>query len=314
MEENKKKRLAEQFQTKILEDVAQDIHATHLLSDNDNLIPKEIKNLEEPSGIAPPTVKTDLDLRSVPSIFSENNQKTEIVPNKLTTNEQQSQQSQHSFEYKEEKEKSYSSVILKIDNNIEFAHHLKLAQNKIIELEKELDRLREENELLTVAAQTHKNQAEEYFLKLNQLENEKREALEQAQMEIMVVQQNLKRKEHENKKLVDELTQLRLEIQHQVKNVRKRERDLENRLEILKQERNALLKAKDEMILQLRQRIDEMNGEIELMKEQNQQLNKKIAGLQDQIFRTVKTLRLTLNHLQSEEEVAPPAVPIKKAK
>jgi len=197
------------------------------------------------------------------------------------------------------------------ENKTQAFHYLKLAQDKIADLEKEIDRLREENELLTIAAQTAKKQAEEFSERLTQYERERIEVLERAQLEMNIYRENLATKEKERKTLEERVRQLEGSVAKEIKKIRNRERELENRLELSKQEKITLLRAKDEIILDLRRRIDDLNMEIESHRAQYAELKSKADFQHGQLSRTVKALRLALAHLESEGENQ--TVPFKKA-
>lgn len=197
------------------------------------------------------------------------------------------------------------------DQKLQIAHYLKIAQDKIMELEAEVDRLREDNDLLTIAAQASRKQAEEFSERLTEYEQRRVEVLEQAQLEVNIYRENLASKEKERKALEDRIQDLESSISREIKKVRHRERELENRLEISKHERAALLKAKDESILDLRRKVDDLNLELENYRNRFSDLNKKVESQHGQLSRTVKALRLALAHLESQGESN--VTPLKKA-
>lgn len=192
-----------------------------------------------------------------------------------------------------------------------FAHHLKIAQNRILALEKEVDQLREENDLLTLAVQTGKSQIEEFNRKFKQLEQIRIDEQEQAQAELKVYQDNLNYKESERSELEAKIQNLETAISKEIKQVRKRERELENRLEMSKLERAAILKSKDDSILGLKRKVDELQSEIKNYQHQYKLINSKVDQQQSQLSRTVKALRLALAHLESSSEIS--SIPFKKA-
>lgn len=197
------------------------------------------------------------------------------------------------------------------ESKLQMAQYLKIAQDKIIELEKEVDRLREENDLLVIAAQSSKKQAEDFSERLSKFEQQRVESLEQAQMEINIFRENLGAKERERKIMEERIRQLEGSVSKEIKKIRIRERELENRLEISKQERIALVRAKDDTILDLRRKIDDLNSEIENYRRKYSELQKKSEFQHGQLSRTVKALRLALAHLDSESDSQ--VVPLKKA-
>lgn len=192
-----------------------------------------------------------------------------------------------------------------------FAHHLKIAQQRIMALEKEIDQLREENDLLSLAVQTGKSQLEDFGRKLKQLEQVRTSEQEQAQGELKVYQDNLNNKESERAELEAKIYTLENAISKEIKQVRKRERELENRLEMSKLERAAILKSKDDSILGLKRKVDELQSEIKNYQNQYKLVNSKVDQQQSQLSRTVKALRLALAHLESSSEIS--SIPFKKA-
>ena len=88
-----------------------------------------------------------------------------------------------------------------------------------------------------------------------------------------------------------------------------RERELENRLELLKVENSTLLKTKNETILDLKRSIDQLNLELETFRNKGQELNKKLENKQEALRRTVKTLRLALAMLEGSDD----SIELKKA-
>jgi len=247
------------------------------------------------------------ELPSLPQ--AKDDQKTEVVekelpgPNPSKVNHAQAQQERQTV--------ATSFAIMPTDNKLQTAHYLKLAQDKISDLEKEIDRLREENDLLVIAGQHAKRQAEEFSDRLNIYERERVESLEQAQMEINIYRENLAAKEKVRKSMEDRIRQLEGAVSKEIKKIRIRERELENRLELSKQEKMALLRTKDESILDLRRRIDDLNMELESHRNKYSELRQKTEEQHGQLSRTVKALRLALAHLETDGENQ--VIPLKKA-
>ena len=99
-----------------------------------------------------------------------------------------------------------------------------------------------------------------------------------------------------------------------MKKVRVRERELENRLELSKMEKVALVRTKDESILELKRKIDLMSVELDNYKTKCIELNQKIESNQEQFSRTVRALRLALTNLEANEHtLSITLAPLKKA-
>ncbi len=103
-----------------------------------------------------------------------------------------------------------------------------------------------------------------------------------------------------------ELSDMKLKIEEyemrltsNLQKIRVRERELENRLELVKMESAAVVRSKDELILELKRQLDQLTSEIENYRTKSQELNKQISDKQDLERRTVKALRLALSLLES---------------
>jgi predicted nucleic acid-binding Zn-ribbon protein len=193
---------------------------------------------------------------------------------------------------------------------------LDVAQKKIVELESELDRVREELELAILAARSHKEQVEDYEKQLAVAEKKRQEALEQAQLELNLLRQSLAEREKEKKALRAEVEALKAEIAGEIRHIRHRERELENRLELLKSEKQALLRSKDDMILSLKKKNADLEADLNRWREKNKEAQTHIQQLTEQKHKAIRTLRLLLTHLDIENEgsLSGEDVPLKKVK
>lgn len=192
------------------------------------------------------------------------------------------------------------------------AENLKLAQGRILELEKEMERLRQENELLYSAGEIGKRQNEEYSERLNLLERTRAETQQQADAELSIFKESLQERERELKKSKARVAELEKRLATDLKKVRVRERELENRLELARMEKTTLLRAKDDTILELKRKIDFLNSELDQYKQRNAELSQKIEQEQTQMARTVRALRLALSNLEANGGDASATLPILK--
>ncbi len=187
-------------------------------------------------------------------------------------------------------------------SGLQISKTLKMAQARIIELESEIDKLREENDLLTLAARSAKQEAESYSQKIENLEKTYKESLEQTQLELNIYRDTIKSKDAQMHKLEQKIIDLESSIGRDIKKIRQRERELENRLELSKQDKFALIKSKDDMILDLKRKVDDLQLEIENYRSRYADANQKIDFQHGQLSRTVKALRLALAHLESQSD------------
>lgn len=194
------------------------------------------------------------------------------------------------------------------------AENLRIAQQRLNELEQELEKLRAENEHLFSANNVAREKVKELTQKTEQLEKEKAERNENFNSEIEILKDNFSGKEEQLARYREKVDELEGRLRQDIRKIRVRERELENRLEIIKMEKDALLKAKDDVILDLRRKLDQAQHEMDQYKHRVTELNNKIENNHDQLSRTVRALRLALTNLEvNEDGVSLTVAPYKKA-
>jgi len=195
------------------------------------------------------------------------------------------------------------------------AENLKIAQQRILELEQDVEKYRKENEMLTAANEISKNRVEDLISKSLLIEKQKNELKEQNESELRIFKDGLVLKDSEIHRLRSKVEELESRLAKDLRKVRVRERELENRLELSKVEKTALLRAKDETILELKRKTENLQGEIEGYQNKIIELNQRIEGNQDQFARTVRALRLALTNLEVNESTSTSITltPMKKA-
>jgi len=191
------------------------------------------------------------------------------------------------------------------DNQLARSESLSVAQQKIHDLEKDNERLRSENEELASAAETFRNKADNLEQRTALAEGKYSDLRENVESEKRILLDSISEKDRENDGLKQKILELETRLQTGVKKIRVRERELENRLELIKMEGKALLQNKDEMILNLKRQIDQISMELESARNRFQESIKVLSQKQGVLRRTVKTLRLALSLLETEEVQAP---------
>ncbi|WP_413558551.1 hypothetical protein [Bdellovibrio sp. HCB209] len=204
-----------------------------------------------------------------------------------------------------------ANVMTSVDASLAQAENLKLAQQRILELEREVESLRSENEELASAGEIIRSRTDELGVRIGAIEKERAEDRESHQSEVLILKGNLQYKENEMAKARVKVEELETRLKSDFKKIRVRERELENRLELLRAEKAALVRSKDEYILDQKRKIDQLSQELDNYRNKCLELNKTIEGNQDQFKRTERALRLALSNLEVKEEGGP--VPLKKA-
>ncbi len=192
---------------------------------------------------------------------------------------------------------------------------LRIAQNRMLEFEQEVQRLRTQNEELAAAAETLRRRTDELTATNQKRESDYQYAVSTFEQEKKILIGSKEGVQRELDAIRQRNEELELRISTNIQKIRVRERELENRLELLKMESAALIRSKDEMILELKRNIDQIGLELSNYRSKNQELNRQSGDRQEQLRRTVKALRLALSMLEGEEESPKAsAAPIRKAK
>jgi hypothetical protein len=193
---------------------------------------------------------------------------------------------------------------------------LRIAQNRLLEFEQEIERLRQQNEELAAAGETLRRRTDELLAQNNKRESDYQNAISTFEQEKQILTESKEALQRDLELARRKAEELELRISTNIQKIRVRERELENRLELVKMESAALLRSKDETILELKRNIDQLNLELNNYRTKNQELNRQTTDKQEMLRRTVKALRLALSMLEGEEEIRPAAAqgPQRKAK
>ncbi|NQZ01320.1 MAG: hypothetical protein HRT45_11715 [Bdellovibrionales bacterium] len=187
------------------------------------------------------------------------------------------------------------------------SENLRVAQQRILELEEEISRLRTDNEALAAAGETLKNVSDQSKSSLETLQRRMSEQAQNSKQEKSHLEQVVKSKQNQIDELEQKVSQMDMRLSSSIQKIRVRERELENRLELVKMENQALIRSKDEMILDLKRQIDQITIEIESYRNKGQELNQQLGQKQETLSRTVKALRLALSLLEGSDPSGDPS-------
>lgn len=188
------------------------------------------------------------------------------------------------------------------DSSLAQAENLRMAQDKIIDLERENEKLRLQNEELMAASEIIKERSDLLSSQLNEYRNDRDGLEESYKNEVVLLKNHLARKDTELQRVQFKADELESRLKFDMKKIRVRERELENRLELIRAEKNAIVKNKDEQILDLRRKMDVLQMEVESYRQKCIDLNKMIESSQESFKRTTRALRLAMANLELQEE------------
>lgn len=196
------------------------------------------------------------------------------------------------------------------DATLRHSESVRIAQNRILDLENELERIRRENEQLAAAGETLRRRADDLLAKSESAEatlDEKAKIYEEERKLLRAHLHGKDRELNEQKQKLDELEQ---RLESNFKKIRVRERDLEHRLEIAKVEHSSLLSSKDKMILELKRQVDQLTTEADYSKAKSHEMYNQFKEKQETVRRVVRALRIALSILEGEDDAS---APLKKA-
>lgn len=196
------------------------------------------------------------------------------------------------------------------DATLRQSESLRIAQNRILDLENELEKIRRENEQLAAAGETLRRRADELLAKSENLDTTLREKEKIYEEERKLLRAHLHGKDRELNEQKQKLDELEQRLESNFKKIRVRERDLEHRLEIAKVEHASLLSTKDKMILELKRQVDQLTTEAEYSKSKSHEMYNQFKEKQETVRRVVRALRIALSILEGEDDSS---APLKKA-
>lgn len=180
---------------------------------------------------------------------------------------------------------------------------------KIKSLERTVSTLKEENQNLKSQSNSYKDKTEKVQIALNNLKEEN--------LKLKQDLSNLKNNENillssdlDKAKLISEKynelakthEELKAKIRHDIRKIRLRETELSNRIELIRQDRDTLISAKDQKILKLKKQIEELEFQKQRVDEKVITLAKESKENAQKAERVIKALRLSTSLLESDEK------------
>ena len=188
------------------------------------------------------------------------------------------------------------------DGHLKQSEHLRIAQRKINDLEDEVAKLRRENEDLASAGETFKKLNDEYYSEIENLKSKLHDNKQTSNQEIKLLKRIHQNKDKQINELKQQIDDYKSRIDNNFQRVRKREKDLEHRLEIAKIEEAAVVKSKDQLILDLKRRIDEISNESDNFRKKSQENYKELQKKQQVVRGVIRALRIALTKLEGDDD------------
>ena len=179
---------------------------------------------------------------------------------------------------------------------------LRVAQDKIKELEEELIQIRKHNESVLSASEILKSNNVSLKQDLENIEHKNNEQKNSFKEEKEILMSALSSAKENIDKLKAKNKELDKKISGYFYNLRNRESSLEGRIEILKMENSILQREKDNKILKFKKDIENNKYKMESLHKENQELKALLRKLKDSSSRAVSALRATVFNLEGAKE------------
>jgi hypothetical protein len=179
---------------------------------------------------------------------------------------------------------------------------LRQARERINELETQL-----RHEKSVTAEFAHL--AQEQDRRIGSFEKEKAVAVESARKELDDLKFEMKRRsekirvmELQVKEATDDTERLKERVRNDIRKIRSREKELENRLEIMKKDSEALLGAREQKIIELKRKLDLVEFNTDLLQDQLEKERRLGSALREKLAKAAQIVRVAGGLLTPEEE------------
>ncbi|MEI6093009.1 MAG: hypothetical protein WCQ47_04915 [bacterium] len=177
--------------------------------------------------------------------------------------------------------------------------------NKAEELEQKILKLEEDNKKQKALLDARKIEINEYRTRIGDAEAENKKLrgeLSNSESNIRINFEAQLNKatiiEEKYNNLAKAHEEMKAKIRRDIRKIRTREKELANKLDMMKSDSETLLVAKDHKILQLKQHIDNLEFEIESLKDKNVTLQEEAKDTEEKAQRVIKALRLSTSLLE----------------
>lgn len=151
--------------------------------------------------------------------------------------------------------------------------------------------------------------AQEQDHRINTFDKEKFVAVESAQKEVDELKFEMKRRsekirvmELQVKDATEATERLKERVRNDIRKIRAREKELENRLEIMKKDSEALLGSREQKIIELKRKLDLMEFNTDLLQEQLERERASGQALREKLGKAAQIMRVAGGILSPEEE------------
>lgn len=180
------------------------------------------------------------------------------------------------------------------------SNKLKIAEERILSLESALKSERGR-------ADEFEQTLEEKRIRIEEFEKEKALALESLQVEASELRFQNKAKtdrarllEQQLREMSDEIERLKERVRMDIRKIRVREKELENKLELMKKDSEALLTARENKIIELKRKVDLLEFNMDLLQDQHSREKENSTRLRERLTKAAQVVRVAAGILDSD--------------
>lgn len=164
----------------------------------------------------------------------------------------------------------------------------------------EIRKLQESNEDLKREAKNMKAQLDEKKIEITIVKKRHEKEVEELKYQLDISNDRKDVLEEKNKQFEKEYENLNRKIKVDITKVRSRERDLENKLEMLRSDAEMQIRNRDQKILELKRKIDTLQFDVESIQVQEKKIVSNNNQLEDKMQKVIRTLRRAIGELEED--------------
>ncbi len=188
---------------------------------------------------------------------------------------------------------SQSNIPMRI--TLQQSENLRVAQERIVALEQEIERLRTENEELIATGDIFRERLDKVIVQNDNLKKTYEESRQEFQDEKRTLMDTLNSQTREIEKINIKNKELEKRLSSNIQQIRVRERELENRLELMKLDNQTLAREKDQYILDLKRQVDKLKMDQENHKHKYNETIQKLEKYKNQNRQVSRGLQMILH-------------------
>lgn len=146
--------------------------------------------------------------------------------------------------------------------------------------------------------------------KLSDFEKEKSETVANLESEISELRFQMKSKADKARLLEsrvleasEEMERLKKRVRSDIRKIRVREKDLENRLDLLKKDSEVLIAARENRIIELKRKVDMLEFNMDLLQDQYAKEKQKATEMKEKLSRAAQAMRVAGGLLQEKDQL-----------